>query len=235
MDKELRLITQKLDWLITNPEVLAAFVVGSAAVSQNLSSTGDIDVFIILAGGQNLEREVIERDGMVWDITYFPLEIFKEGIREKWPFLLLSLEKNIPLVVRDEQINLLMKDVYEAINKGPGALTGEEVKFLRFKLTQDYEALVKRMNDNLNAIFLAHNLFREVLNAYFKLNNLWVPREKKMLTWIKKGNPDLYTLCVNFLEENRLQKKLSILENMIKYVLNPFGGKLPYWVKGKFP
>lgn len=235
MDEAFSLPEEKIKHLIKNPGVLAAFLVGSAATSEKKDLKGDIDLFLILAEGIELEREVTEEEKTVWDLTFLPLDLLKQGIREKWPFLITSLAKNKPLVVRDKQINLLMKEINKLKEEGPGVLSKEEVNYLRFKLSQDLAGLIRRKDDCLNARFLAHSLFKDVITTYFRVNNQWVPKEKKMLSQIKIKDMDLYKLCVDFLEVENIQKSLSILENMINYVLNPFGGQLQFWTKGKFP
>lgn len=231
MDK----IKQELEQLVKNPEVLAAFLVGSAATFENFNFTGDIDIFLIMADGKDLEREVVEREERIWDITFLPLNLLERGIKEKWPFLITSLGKSTSLVVRDNRIKPLVEEIYKLIEEGPGALAEEEINYLRFRLSQDFEALIARRDDCLNAQFLAHSLFKEVITSYFRVNNLWVPKEKKMLSSIKSKDLDLYKMCIDFLEENNIQESLGILENMLNYVLNPFGGQLKFWAKGKFP
>ncbi|MGI6226441.1 MAG: hypothetical protein ACOYJ1_09320, partial [Peptococcales bacterium] len=93
----------------------------------------------------------------------------------------------------------------------------------------------KRQDEYLNAIFLANNLFKEILVVYFKLNNEWVPKDKKLLAQVKLRSEELNNLCMSFLNEKNIEKKLTLLEGVIKYVLNPWGGKLKYWPKGIFP
>lgn len=226
---------QKLEQLVKMPGVLAAFLVGSAVTSENNNFTGDIDIFLIMDNEEDLEREVVEREERVWDITFLPLNLLKQGIKEKWPFLITSLGKSKPIVVRDNRINPLMEEIYKLNEEGPGALSEEEINYLRFKLSQDFDALIARRDDCLNARFLGHSLFKEVITTYFRVNNQWVPKEKKMLSSIKSKDQELYNMCIDFLEENNIQESLGILENMLNYVLNPFGGQLKFWAKGKFP
>jgi len=228
------LVEKEIKKLLEGQAVRAVSLVGSAAVSNNLSSCRDIDIFVILSDGEALEREVVERYSVNWDITYLPMELLKQGIKEKWPFLIHSLCKHKP-IIEDIEVQSLLAQIYTYYLQGPGVLTDEEIKYIRFKLAQEYEDLLKRKKDYLNAQFLSQNLFREILISYFRLNNYWVPRDKKMLTEIKVKNQNLYDLCKHFLEEKNMEKTLIYLEDMIKYVLNPFGGSLTYWPKGKFP
>lgn len=226
---------KEIEKISKSQSILAVILVGSAAFSDNLCSAKDIDIFVILSDGETLEREVKERERVIFDITYLPIALLKQGIKEKWPFLIHGLWRNRPIVIKDTQINSLLDDIYALYLQGPGMLAEEEVKYIRFKLNQAYEDLLIRKDDSLNFRFLAHNLFKEVLTNYFRLNNQWVPRDKKMLDEVKIKNQDLHIICAYFLEEENADKNLSYLENMIKYVLNPFGGKQKYWSKGEFP
>lgn len=235
MTEDLAFLERKIDSFTKNQTVLAVYLVGGAAATENLDTLRDIDIFIILAYGQNLEREVVEQEGKIWDITYLPLELLKQGIKEKWPFLILSLGQNRPIKVVEKRVSPLLAEIYQLFQEGPGSLAEEEIKYLRFKLTQEYDNLLNRKDDYLNAEFLAHNLFREVLVSYFKLNNEWVPPDKKMLSQVRRKNQELYNLCVDFLAEGKRAKSLCILKSMLEYVLNPFGGQLKFWSKGEFP
>jgi len=235
MDSNLPLIKKEIEKLAKDPGVSAVILAGSAAVADDLSSCKDIDIFVILSAGESLEREVIEKENIIWDITYLPQRLLKQGIKEKWPFLIHGLKNNKPLFIGSGEINLELARIQEIYQKGPGVLTEEEIKYIRFKLTQDYEDLLKRKNDLVNGRFLAQNLLREIFSAYFRLNNQWEPRAKKLLAELKLKNPDLYNLALNFLAEKNMEKNLVQLKDMIKYVLNPFGGRLKYWPKGKFP
>ncbi|MGI6226161.1 MAG: hypothetical protein ACOYJ1_07920, partial [Peptococcales bacterium] len=113
--------------LLDYQEVLAVVLVGSALKGHSSNrqlvhtpirplSTRDIDIFVILPSGDYLEREVVEKKQMVWDITYLPLTLLKQGINEKWPFLIQSLVQNKPLFVREKEVYSYLskvKDIYE--------------------------------------------------------------------------------------------------------------------------
>ncbi|KJS85286.1 MAG: hypothetical protein JM58_08900 [Peptococcaceae bacterium BICA1-8] len=235
MDVNTLSFEMEIERIRSQESVQAVFLTGAAAGELcDFSKLRDIDIFVILPKGQFLEREVADRGGVTWDITYLPINLLKQGIKEKWPFLILGLYKSKPIIIEDVQVDYLLAEIQSISLQGPGALTEEELKYLRFKLAQDYEDLYNRRKDAFNSKFLAYNLFKEILIAYFNLNNRWVPREKKMLAAIKEEK-DLYNVCVKFLEEKNVEKSLSYLQNMIKYVLNPWGGTLINWPKGKFP
>jgi len=227
---------KEIDRIKSEESVLAVILTGAAAVAELPSFTPlrDIDIFVILSRGEYLEREVAEKEGVTWDITYLPVNLLKQGINEKWPFLVHGLYKSKPIIIKDTQINNLLEQIISLYLQGPGVLTQEEIRYIRFKLSQDYEDLSNRRKDPLNVKLLAYNLFKEILTVYFRLNNKWVPKDKKILSVIE-AEKDLYNLCVKFLEEKNAEKNLSYLQDMIKYILNPWGGKLIFWSKGKFP
>lgn len=229
-------LKNEIEGIFNCRDILAVILVGSSvALEDKLCSDKDIDIFVIGPFGDNLEREVVEKKHVIWDITYLSKALFKKGISERWPFLIQGFAKNKPLIVRDKDIYASLATIKEIYEQGPGALFKEEIDYIRFKLTQGYEDLLKRKNDNLNARFLANTLFKEILNAYFKLNNQWTPGDKKILNQVKLTNQKLYNLCGYFLEEKNIEIILAYLQDMIKYVLNPWGGKLKYWPREKFP
>jgi hypothetical protein len=235
-----KILQQEINRIASTQTGQAIFLVGSAvdAVDMeiiDLEKIKDIDIFVITPGENHFQREVLEKEGIKFDISYLPLDLLKKGIQEKWALVISVLAKAKLIYGENQEIIRLVKEISNIYLSGPGPLTQEEMKYIRFKLYQDYEDILYRKSDHSIVKFLAYNLFREILVTYFKLNEKWVPKDKKILKIIKKEEQMLYNLCNQFLEEENTEKILQILLTILEYVLNPFGGVLRYWPKGKFP
>ncbi len=118
---------------------------------------------------------------------------------------------------------------------GPGKLSDEDVNYYRFLLSNRYDDVLKRSDREVEGDFMANIFVHEVIKIYFKLNNSWVPRDKKLLKIIFEVDIILYELIKASLKEQDLNQKIKICHDILVYVLRPYGGKLNTWDKSEFP
>lgn len=208
---------------------------GARADKEELERLNDVDLLVITAKDLCYQREISQRDGIRVDVSYLSLALLNTGLTEKWPWLLEALIHSKILFQRGDALGEILKKGARIYSSGPRALEDLEIRYLRFSLHQSFLDLMARQADPLNSAFLAHNLLREALVSYFKLNKMWVPKDKKILDAISKTDFRLYELCRKFLESQRMEQKLLILENILNHILKPFGGFLDQWEKGEFP
>jgi len=229
------LLQQEMEKLIKDQAIQGIVLIGSAVDKTNFKELNDLDLFVITKTNTDFAREVFDKGGIKFDLSYISLDLLKKGIKERWLFLINSFFKYKIIYTRNKEIEELLAIITQICQAGPKALSAEEIQYLRFKLYQDFQDIINRKDDKLNSIFLVHNLFKEILTAYFQLNNFWLPKEKKMLTVIAEKDKQLYTLSKNFLEELTIERKIEKLWTTLAYVLEPFEGFLAKWPKGKFP
>ncbi len=208
---------------------------GARAGEDELQHLNDLDFLVITAKSHSYEREVYEIENVKFDLSYISLDLLKAGLKEKWPWLLSALAHYKIIFKRGDELDDILKNAARIYSLGPRALEKTEIRCLRFSLYQSWVDLMNRRCDPINSAFLANNLFKEVLVSYFKLNNIWVPKDKKVLDSISKTDQELFQLCTSFLAEQALDRKIAILEDILTYVLKPFGGILEHWERGEFP
>ncbi|WP_183108741.1 nucleotidyltransferase domain-containing protein [Thermohalobacter berrensis] len=226
-----------MDKIIKDKDVSSILLVGSAATKGNkeFSNLRDIDIFVITNKQSNFEREVIKIDGIEFDISYISKDLLSKCISQKVQFIINSLCSCKIIYSQDNEISDILEKICRTYYNGPKKLDKTEINYIRFNLFMKYKDLLRRREDFLNSLFLANNLFKEALVSYFKLNNLWIPKDKKLLKEIEKRDERLFFLSESFIKEGITDKKIELLEKIIYHILKPFGGPLEYWLKGKFP
>lgn len=208
---------------------------GAKVAKEELEYLNDLDFLVITTKNRSYQREIGQRGKIRVDISYIPLALLYTGLEEKWPWLLSALVHNKILFKRGDGLDEVIKKGVRVYSLGPRALEDMEIRYLRFSLYQSYLDLMQRRGDSLNSLFLAQNLFKEALVAYFKLNKRWVPKDKKILESISGADPKLFQLSESFLETQDMNQKIFILKNILNHILEPFGGVLQHWKKGEFP
>lgn len=236
MNKE-KVYDKKVEKIIKNENVLCLLLIGAGAKTEkrNFNTLKDIDLFVITDEDYDFEREVMEIEGVLFDISYMSFNSFKKGIDDKKSFLIKALQSYRVVYNINKDIEKLLDKIGSIYKNGPGKLKDHRVDYIRFKLYQDYDDILSRKDDIPNAIFLMNNLFYNILTSYFKLKGLWIPKDKKLLESIQKVDDILYNLSVDFIKEKVLSVKLKGLYKIVDYVLTPYGGAIKFWERRKFP
>lgn len=231
----LKVFNKKIEDIIQKEEALTILLIGSGATKneKDFHKLKDIDLLIITNQG-GFEREVVEIDNVKFDISYISFDALKKIVSEGVPFIINALKRYKCIYNKCKDVTIFLNKV-KLISLKPKTISKEEIDYIRFSLFQSYEDILARKNDEGNYIFLTNNLFKDILTSYFKLNNFWVPKDKKILKELKAIDCNLYKMSKGFLKENNNYLKVNILKELIEYLLEPFGGVKRYWEKGRFP
>ncbi len=183
-------------------DVLAVILVGSSSnMAPNIElACSDIDLFVITSSGEFQERNILKSGGVEIDINYFPVEIAKNLIVSRKMFMVHELAKRA-LVIKERKNTAsslidMAKEVYE---KGPNPIRGEIAALEMSQLKGLIEGLAREEDpaqNKFNRIFI----FERIIKAYFTMNAIWLPKEKRILKELKKISPRLYDKSNEFLE-----------------------------------
>lgn len=222
--------------IIKNEDPYGIILVGSLSREENLDfrNVSDIDLFVI-TDKVDFFREVTVLEDLEFDISFLPLSLLDKAIDKKLSSLITVLAKG-KILYKSEKNTLknylkVIKSIYE---EGPQKNKTSDTEYERFKLTKTYLTLESRLEDSLNFKFLSGVFIKDLLVSYFRLNNIWMPPDKRMLQSI--SDKTLLKLIDNYLIDCRSEKEqLQRIETILDYVLSPFGGRLDFWEKNKFP
>ncbi len=236
MDKR-KVYYKRIQEIIKSEKALSILLIGEGAKveEKDFNTLKDIDLFVITDENHGFQREITEIEGVLFDISYMPVNLLRRSLNDALGFIINSLQRYRVVYNKLEDLEELLYRIKSIYVKGPKNLKASEVEYIRFKLYQDYEDILHRKEDTQNSLFLINNLFHGILISYFKLKHVWVPKDKKIINNIQNIDKILYNLCMDFSDENNFNQKLIKLYEILDYVLRPYGGVLKFWKRGRFP
>lgn len=226
-----------IDTLTQDETVVSVSLIGAAAdeVPLVLNRLRDLDLLVVRSGTDPFTREVRDHSGLLLDISYVSLkdlEQISQKDNHQW-VRILAKSKNIYKSCGDATpFFQRARDIYF---DGPEVMTLEDINHCRFVLTHLFEDLSARGENEMEGEFLAGLFMLEALRTYFKINNAWVPRDKKLLKALFQTDLILYELVKCTLKEKKLKKKINSCRDILHYILKPYGGILVRWEKGVYP
>jgi hypothetical protein len=231
-----KIFYEKLNCILKGENVLSILMIGAGVKIENeyLDTLRDIDLFVITDEDYEFEREVIRIEGVSFDISYMSLKSFEKAIDDEIPFLINSLQSYKFVYNTNKNLIKLLEKIKHIYMRGPKKLEKDEIDYIRFKLYQDFEDILNRKKDVLSIKFLMNNLYYNALTSYYKLHGYWIPKDKKILKSIQKFDYIIYNLCIEFIKEEEVNEKLKILNEIIDYVLKPYGGVIKVWKRNRF-
>lgn len=218
-------------------DVVTISLVGSASDLEEkyFYKLADIDLFVVKHGISNFVKEVVEYEGVNFEVSYIDVPALDKLIAKDNHHSIRLLAKSKKIFKRNEDATECFDKAREIFFEGPDQLSEEDITYYRFLLSNLYEDVENRITHEVEAEFLSNIFVHEVLKAYFKLNNSWVPRNKKLLTIVFEVDIILYELVKASLKEKDIERKIKICHDILVYVLRPYGGKLNKWEKSEFP
>lgn len=226
-----------LDSFKEDENVIAVSLIGSASDigEKYFHKLADIDLFVVKKGVTNFMREVIPQEGFSFNVSYIDIPCFERLLDKDNHHWIRLLAKSKKVFKRNEEADPHFQKARRIFFDGPDKLSLDDVNYYRFLLSNMYEDVAKRKGREVESDFLANIFVHELLKVYFKLNNSWVPRDKKLLQIVFDVDIILYELVKASLKEKDLDEKIKICHDILVYVLKPYGGKQCNWERSEFP
>lgn len=231
-----KIFYKKIEKIVEKESPYGILLIGSLSRMDELDfeSVRDVDLFVIREK-EVFEREVIDIDGLEFDISYLPLTKLIQAVEDQVSSIISVLAKSkILYSSKKDALKSHLKVIKSIYEQGPNQLSDLDIDYERFKLTQNYLTLKSRVEDSLNFNFLKGVFIKDLVHTYFKLNNMWMPPDKRALKSIKDRN--LIALLEVHLNNNSDNlDQIEALEKTVDYVLEAFGGRLNFWKRDKYP
>ena len=209
---------EEIELINSNDNVNSILLVGSSKninFELDYNFINDIDIFIIVKEGPYQERIIKERNGIEFDINYFSIKGVYKFIEEKEYFFLKEMKDAKVIYNKDKNLNNIISLCRVEYNKGPKLLSEDEKKFIKIETLSKLERLkVKDKYEDFEYKFLINVYLKDLIIAFFNINNKWVPKDKKLIATIKQEDIVLYDL-VKKVNQNYLYEDLF---NVYKYI-----------------
>lgn len=209
---------EEIELINSNDNVNSILLVGSSKninLELDYNFINDIDIFVIVKEGPYQERIIKERNGIEFDINYFSIKGVYKFIEEKEYFFLKEMKDAKVIYNKDKNLNNIISLCRVEYNKGPKLLSEDEKKFIKIETLSKLERLkVKDKYEDFEYKFLINVYLKDLIIAFFNINNKWVPKDKKLIATIKQEDIVLYNL-VKKVNQNYLYEDLF---NVYKYI-----------------
>ena len=176
----------------------------------------DIDLFIIVEKqNENQIRKVKKINNIEFDFNYISIDGSYQFIENKTYFFLKIKDGNI---IYDE--NNIGKEILSLCEKkydeGPDKLSFENKKFKVDELISEISRLKKKEDyEKFEYECLIYMYLHKIIKTYYLINDIWLPKDKKLIKSLKEQDIKLYELVINVKNENKYEKILEV----IKYAL----------------
>ena len=230
-------IINNLSEIVYDSANIAVLLVGStAAFLQGVQvKPNDVDVIVVTDDFGKILRQVDIRAGIIYDITFISKDIFEKYIAEKQFFLIKAMKHTKVLFSKIENLNKKLQGLFVEELNSTVILSNQYIDLIRFEISHSFEDIRNRLEDGCTANLLMNDLMTEVLAAFFKLNGSIVPKNKKIIDVLKEKDLILYKKIENYYGECKKENKFALMDEIVIYVLQPFGGRKITWEKGEFP
>ncbi len=221
-------------------DVLSIGYIGSLAKKFDLSTCKDVDLMVILGSDKAFEREIYVLDNLEFDISYISFEEIERQINKKTSIWLKAISdyrviyyKNQNIIKKIEKIKKNIDDFKNKYDKISDLQNLDHIKFLRYDITSKLECLLSRKSDLIAYNHMKNSFILDLINLYFEINNMIIPKVKKQIGEIRKTDEIFY----NMLEEyyrNQIDDE-RFLFTITDHVLKGHGGRLYEFEKGYYP
>lgn len=184
-----------------NSGVYAIFLVGSSKakdLKKDGQSVNDIDLFVICDSADKQVRVIKVIDGLNFDINYFSKKYCDEMIEKREIFFIGEM---VDATVEYDRTNIskdLIKSCKVSFAKGPKKLEAGEKEYIKQELYTNLLKLADKQKYNETEYQFLTNLFlKDIIIGYFSINDIWLPKEKKLLKALHKEDRELYILFEN--------------------------------------
>lgn len=177
------------------------FLVGSSK-DLNLDDEGikvnDIDIFVLCDQIEDQVRENKEIQGLEFDISYFSKDGMDKFIASKEYFFLNEMKNAKVVYDKTEVANGIIYTCKEEYKKGPNKLSNEEKKTIKDDIYSKVSRLKDREKFNkFEYEFLTNLYLRDIIVAYFSINDKWIPKDKKLVKQLEVEDKDIFNLLLD--------------------------------------
>ncbi|KPU27030.1 hypothetical protein TR13x_07230 [Caloranaerobacter sp. TR13] len=197
--------------------VNSIILVGSMRNLEFDIKSSDIDIFVITEEGNRQIRKILEVSGIEFDLNFFPKKTSEELIKKREQFFIECLKDGNLVYDKDGFGDYIIKESIKEYNKGPKRIEHYEINNCIIKINDYFKKLKKLQNGpKYEFHFLSNLCLKEMIKLYYKLNNMWIPKDKKLLKSLRDFNNDLFSIVVDFYNEYDINKLKEVFDYIIE-------------------
>lgn len=165
---------------------------------ENDYKVNDIDLFIIVENQEKDQIRIVEKINEIeFDFNYISLEGCYNFIESK-KYFFLNIKEGKILYDENDLGKGILSLCGEKYKEGPNKISLEEKQFKCNQLISDISRLKNKDEyEDFEYDFLIYMYLNKIIKMYYLINNIWLPKDKKLLKSLKRQEPALYKLICN--------------------------------------
>ncbi|WP_434798923.1 hypothetical protein [Terrisporobacter vanillatitrophus] len=181
------------------------------------TKVNDIDLFIIVGNQEkNQIRKVEKIDEIEFDFNYISIKGCYDFIESKTYFFL-NIKDGKLLYDENNFGKGILSLCEEKYKEGPNKLSKEEKLFHANQLLSDISRLKQKDEyDEFEYDFLIYMYLNKIIKMYYLINDIWLPKDKKLLKSLKMQEPTLYKLVCNVRGSEKYKKITKVTDYIFK-------------------
>lgn len=203
----------------------SVLIFGSFARGETTDKS-DLDVRVMVEDGEtckSVNHPIV--DGVKIDISFATFDEFK-----KWTNDELSQKERIPLVtecvILFDKTGRLTNMQNEVGNPLPKKADKKEIQWIQFMIYHADDKAKRNIKDDPYTALLCMDIgINDILKMHYQIQGKWWVSSKRLLKDLRRDEPVLAQLLEKFVSTVEVEKKYSIWEEIIEYVLKPVGGR----------
>ncbi|HSQ89066.1 hypothetical protein [Romboutsia sp.] len=212
----------EIDKIIKDENTESVFLVGSSK-NLDLNNTNikinDIDIFVFVKRGKLQVREIKGIEGIEFDINYFSKDVRQNLIDAREYFFLKEMSEPKIIYDKTESVVDIINLCKEKLRQGPKILSKEEKCFIKNEIKSKVDRLKQKHKlDEFEYEFLTNIYLKDIIVAYFIINNKWIPKDKNLLKELKTENLKLFNLIQKVQKNYRYEDLLNVYEYIFKNI-----------------
>ncbi len=213
--------------LSADNSVDAISIIGSGAENyKQLEKVVDVDLLVLLNRADHESREIKFIEGKEYDLTYLSTDLLRAALAENSHIWLNLLSHAKHVYKRNDDIEQLLVDANRIYMEGPQPISAQRIDYIRVTLTKKLQDLYYRKDKPVTFQYLAGVFLKYLTEAYFRLQNTWVPRDKSMMSVVFARDMLLFELIKASFKAQDTAEHYEIISDIVDYVLKPYGGRL---------
>lgn len=199
--------------------VKAIIHVGSSKgkIYEENPKVNDIDLFIIVENQEKNQIRKVEKIGEIeFDFNYISIKGCYDFIESKTYFFL-NIKDGKLLYDENDLGKGILSLCEEKYKEGPNKLSKEEKGFRVSQLLSDMSRLKhKDEYEEFEYDFLIYMYLNKIIKMYYLMNDIWLPKDKKLLRSLKIQEPTLYKLICNVSGSDKYKKIIKVTDYIFK-------------------
>ena len=202
-----------------NKNVKAIIHVGSSKdkIYEKNCKINDIDLFIIVESQEENQIRKIEKiNNIEFDFNYISVEGCYNFLESKTYFFL-NIKDGKLLYDENNLGKVILSLCEEKYKEGPNKISLEEKRFQRDELLSDILRLNNKDEfENFEYDFLIYMYLNKIIKIYYLINDIWLPKDKKLLKSLKMQDPTLYKLICDVSGFDKYKKIIKVTDYVFR-------------------